>query len=55
MAVKKHRDIHVEHTKKMTLLITCNITFSQHVSEVFYLVPTWCHMFDLDFGVQIEH
>ena len=51
MAARKHREIHdVEQTKKKVPLISCGITFSQHVSELFLGV----NIFDLDFGAQID-
>ena len=51
MAARKHREIHdVEQTKKMAPLITCKITFSQHVSES----VSGVNMFDLDLVVQID-
>ena len=51
MAVGKHREIHdVEQTKKMTPLITCDITLSQHVSEL----VSGVNIFHLDFGVHID-
>ena len=47
MAAGKHREIHdVEQKKKMVLFITCEITFSQHVSKLVLGV----NIFDLDFG-----
>ena len=46
MAARKHREIDdVEQTKKM-VLITCEITFNQHVSEL----VLGFNVFDLDFG-----
>ena len=40
VAASRHREIHdFEQTKKMSPLITCEITFSQHVRE--FLVSTY--------------
>ena len=51
MAAEKHREIFgVEQTEKIVPLITCEITFGQHVSKVVLGVK----IFDLDFGAQID-
>ena len=47
MVAGKHRENHdVEQTKKMVPLITCEITFGQHVSKSVLDV----NIFDMDFG-----
>ena len=51
MAAGQHREIHdVEQTKKMVPLITREITFTQHVSELVFGV----NIIDLFYGVQIN-
>ena len=40
----------IEHMKKIVPLITCGISFSQHLCELVFGV----NLTDLDFGVQID-
>ena len=51
MAARKHREIDdVQQMKTMIPLITCEITFCQHVSELLFGIS----LFDLVFWVQIN-